>query len=130
MSTKAEEYLKAYGEFAKVLRTWLVAYGVGAPVLLVTNEAVSKAIKESGNAKVIAICFLAGAALQVLLATLNKAAMWGLYYAEENPAMKAKNSYKLAYWFSENFWIDALVDVGTLLLFGIATWRAFGTLIL
>jgi|ERR1041384_1555567 hypothetical protein len=130
MGTKAEEYLQAYGQFAKILRTWLVAYGVGAPVLIVTNENVSKAIKDSGNAKAIAICFLVGVMLQVVLATLNKTTMWGLYYGEENPGIKSTVSYRFAFWFSETFWIEIVVDVATLLLFGIATWKAFAVLIL
>ena len=33
-ANKAEEYLNAYAEHSKTLRTWLVAYGIGAPVLL------------------------------------------------------------------------------------------------
>ncbi len=130
MGTKAEEYLAAYGEFSKVLRTWFVAYGVGAPVLLITNEAVSTAIKTSGSAKTIGGCFLAGAALQIILATLNKAAMWVLYYGEENQSFKGGNSYKVGYWFSEHISIDLMVDSATLILFGIATWKAFSKLII
>jgi len=93
MNDQADGYLDAYGEHAKVLRTWLVAYGIGAPVLLVTNDAVSKAIRASGEAKFIAGCFLIGVAFQVLLATLNKASMWALYYGEENKSFKASRSY-------------------------------------
>jgi len=130
MATKAEEYLEAYGEFSKVLRTWFVAYGIGAPVLLVTNETVSRVIKASGSAKTIAGCFLAGVALQILLATSNKAAMWVLYYGEENQSFKQGSSYELGYWFSEHISIDLFVDAVTLVLFGIATWKAFGKLIL
>src|ERR1700752_183287 len=130
MGTKAEEYLNAYGEFAKTLRTWLVAYGIGAPVLLVTNESASRAIKASGQARTIAICFLIRATIQVVLATLNKAAMWGLYYGEENERVKYNKLYKVAFWFSENFWIDILADIASLVLFAIATWKAFATLIL
>jgi hypothetical protein len=125
----SNEYLDVYGEHAKVLRTWLVAYGIGAPVLLLTNESVSKAIKASGQGKVIAGCFLLGVALQVLLATFNKNSMWALYYGEENHSSKARSWYKLAYWFSESFWIDLLVDTGTLVLFALASWKGFGTLI-
>ena len=129
MATKADEYLEAYAEHARILRTWLVAFGIGAPVLLVTNESVSKAIKSSGHGKLIASCFLLGVASQVVLAALNKASMWGLYYGEENQSFKTGCSYRLAYWFSESFWIDLLVDIATLALFGVATWQAYGALI-
>lgn len=130
MATKAEEYLKAYGEFSKALRTWLVAYGIGAPVLLVTNEIASKALKASGHGKSIAIFFLIGVALQILLAAMNKAAMWGLYYGEENASFKGNRSYKVAYWFSEHLSIDLLVDAATLVVFAIATWKSVEVVIL
>jgi hypothetical protein len=129
MATKAEEYLNAYGEHSKVLRTWLVAYGIGAPVVLVTNESVSRAMKSSGRATVIAIAFLIGVALQVILATLNKVSMFALYYGEENSSYKTSHSFRFAYWFSESFWIDVLVDVATLVMFMIATWKALAILI-
>ena len=130
MGTKSEEYLATYAEHSKVLRTWLVAYGIGAPVLLVTNDTISKAIKASGDGKIIAGCFLSGVALQIFLATLNKASMWGIYYGEENQSFKTSIRYKLTFWFSENYCIDFVADIATLVVFGIATWKAFGLLVL
>ena len=90
----------------------------------------TQAIRASGNAKFIAACFLIGVSLQVLLATVNKASMWALYYGEENPGFKNRKRYHAGHWLSENFWIDLLVDVTTLLLFGLATRYAFTALIL
>jgi hypothetical protein len=31
-------YFEEYSEYAKTLRIWLVAYGVGAPVVILSNE--------------------------------------------------------------------------------------------
>ena len=42
MADEIEELYKAYEEHAKTLRTWLVAYGIGAPVVFLTNEQLSK----------------------------------------------------------------------------------------
>jgi len=53
MTTEREEYFKAYEEYSKVLRTWFVAYGIGGPVLLLTNETLAKAIKASGQVRVL-----------------------------------------------------------------------------
>ena len=36
--TDIDGYFRAYEEYSKLIRTWLVAYGVGAPVLLFTND--------------------------------------------------------------------------------------------
>ena len=129
MTTDREEYFRAYQEYSKVLRTGLVAYGIGAPVLLLTNEALAKAIKASGEASTLAVLFLIGGSLQVILAAVNKASMWGIYYAEIAETFKHTRRYKSAHWFSEHFWIDFVIDVITLLSFGIATWRGFQVLV-
>lgn len=50
-TTNAEHYFQAYAEYSKVLRTWLVAYGIGAPVLLLTNEPLAKSRQRLGPTK-------------------------------------------------------------------------------
>ena len=126
MPTPAEDYLNAYGEHS---RTWLVAYGIGAPVLLMTSDAMEKAIFESGSARLIAGFFLIGVALQVLLSATNKASMWALYYGETAPSFKNSRLYKLGYAVSERYWIDFVIDVATLFIFGYATWKAFSAVL-
>lgn len=125
MPTTAEEYLSAYAEYSKVLRTWFVAYGIGAPVLLFTNNALTQTVKASGYARFVGGLFLVGVLFQLILASANKASMWALYYGEIRPRFKARRRYKFAYWLSEAFWIDFIVDITTMLLFGLATWRVF-----
>jgi len=82
MTTDREAYFDAYQEYSKVLRTWFVVYGIGGPVLLLTNETLARALKASGEGKCLAAFFLAGVALQVVLAALNKFSMWGIYFGE------------------------------------------------
>jgi len=121
----AEGFYKVYEEYSKTLRTWLVAYGIGGPVLLLTNESVSKRMAASGRVKEIALLFLVGVGLQVLLATLNKTVMWACYYGEHEPTFKKKRRYKLASWISEQFWMDFVVDLASLGLFGWVTFCVF-----
>ncbi len=125
MATDREEYFKAYEEYSKVLRTWFVAYGIGGPVLLLTNEALAKAVKISGQGKSLAALFLIAVALQVVLAALNKFSMWGIYFGEFKQAFKSTLRYRICQWFSDAFWIDLLIDVLTLSLFAIATWSGY-----
>lgn len=125
MSSQAEEYLEAYGEHARILRSWLVAYGIGAPVLLMTNDAFAVAVQESKSAQLIAGFFLAGVALQVVLSAVNKASMWGLYYGEITPSFKKVVWYRVAHWLSERFWTDLLIDMVTMGVFVLATYKAF-----
>ena len=132
MKSKSDShgFFEAYQEYAKVLRTWLVAYGIGAPVVFLTNEGLSKAILHSPEAKLIAGFFLAGVALQIVIAALNKHCMWVLYYGETEKDFQNNPAYKCAEWLSDHISIDLIVDLVTILLFAIATWWAYSTLVL
>lgn len=95
MTIDREEYFKAYGEYSKVLRTWFVAYGIGGPVLLLTNETLATSIKTSGQGKALAGLFLSGVGLQVVLAALNKFSMWGIYFGEIKTPFKTTRRHKI-----------------------------------
>jgi hypothetical protein len=117
-------FYEGYASFAGVLRTWLIAYGIGGPVLLITNENVSKKISASGLSRDIALLFLSGVALQVIVAFLYKGAMWYLYMGEEvSERITDSRCYKISSWLSEAFWLEMLFDLGSIVLFAIATMR-------
>jgi len=124
-SPAAASLFSVYSEFARVLRTWFVAYGIGGPVLLLTNDAVQRKFAASGQAAHITLAFLTGVALQVLLAVLNKNATWIAYEAERRADRKTKTVYRLAVWFTNEFWIEFAMDMGSLVAFTWATYRAF-----
>jgi hypothetical protein len=121
----AAEFYAVYDHYSKLLRTWLVAYGIGGPVLLLSSDTLLAKVSSSGSAKSIAVLFLFGVALQVLLAIANKTVMWVCYYGEINPAYCSKRRYKYCEWISEQFWIDFFVDVSSMILFGLATYETF-----
>ena len=129
MSGQAAEFHRAYEDYSRTLRTWLVAYGIGGPVLMLTNERISRSLLDSGQARLIAGLFLAGVVLQVALAAVNKAAMWICYYADDDEDLAGRWWCRSAQWLSRQFWIDLLLDLGSLAAFAIATWRAFDILI-
>jgi hypothetical protein len=120
-----QDYYKAYAEYSKTLRTWLVAYGMGAPVLLSARQDVWPALATSGRAKLIIGLFLIGVVAQVVLATLNKASMWVMYYGAMRPEYKARRPYRLAEWLAEYIGIDVGVDIVSMVLFAWATGVAF-----
>ncbi len=117
-------HFEVYSEYAKTLRVWLVSYGIGAPVLFTTSDTFAEKVLASGSAETIAIAFLFGVGAQVALALLNKNAMWACYYAAENADFKGARLFRMADWFSRQYWIDILLDLGTFALFGWATWKA------
>jgi hypothetical protein len=124
-SEKASDLFDDYDEFAKILRTWLVAYGIGGPVLLLTNDTMRSKLAASGEARCIASAFLVGVGLQVLLAFLNKTFLWLCYRAEREQKLRQKVAYRVAEWFAYEFWFDFLVDLVSLVLLGWATYQGF-----
>jgi hypothetical protein len=102
-----------------------VAYGIGAPIALLTNAEFATKIRSSGESKCIAGTFLVGVAAQVALASINKVSMWALYYGETQAQFKATTRYKVAHFLSEIYWLDLLLDVGAIAAFSWASWLAF-----
>jgi hypothetical protein len=123
--TPEEGFYKSYAEFSKTVRTWFVAYGIGGPVVLLSNNAAWGWLVKSGHVPTMGLLFLIGGALQVAGALLNKHAMWYLYVGEYMPATKSKRAYKFFDKYSDQDWIDVVIDLVSLVLFGAATYLAF-----
>ena len=117
----AKEHFTNYAEYAKTLRTWLVAYGIGAPVLFVTNPEVAKQVKSSGVGSCIVYLFMIGVALQIVIALVNKWAAWHMYYGEEDSNYRAKKSYKRWEWINSQTRIDLCLDTLSIACFVVAT---------
>lgn len=118
-------YYAVYEEHARTLRTWLVAYGIGGPVLILSQEAVWKQITKMGSLPLIAELFLAGVVLQVVLAAVNKSAMWALYCGEVDQEYAKTKRYKFGSWLSEKYIIDLALDLSSMVLFAWATYACF-----
>ncbi|MBB3843862.1 hypothetical protein [Xanthomonas arboricola] len=113
-----------YSEYAKTLRAWLVAYGIGGPVLFFTNNQLSAALKASPHRDWIVDLFLLGVALQVILAFVNKWCAWHLYVGEYDSAFQSRRSYKFWAWLNERSWIDLSIDALSLVSFAVSTLLA------
>lgn len=122
------EMYKAYEEYAKTLRTWFVAFGVGAPVLLMTNEALAKRIAAAPGLRQLLAAYCLGVAAQVIVAVLNKHIMWACYYGEIDSDFKSTCMCAVAEKLSSQYWIDAVADTITAALFAAATYRVFSIL--
>jgi hypothetical protein len=122
------EYFGVYQHYSNLLRSWLLAYGIGAPVLFLTNEALWQKVVTSRAGSSIAWPFIVGVSLQVLLAAANKAVAWVLYFGELRPDFTSMRRYRCAAWVGEQFWVDLLIDVGSMVFLALGTWRLFALL--
>lgn len=118
---EADELYQLYADYNKILRTWLVAYGIGGPILFATNAALNTPLKNSGHSKTLVGMFLVGVALQVFNAFLNKWVGWHLYSGVEFPSFRKKTAYIFWSKLSDWYWIDFSFDCISIILFGIAT---------
>lgn len=118
-------FFAPYAEFAKTLRTWYVAYGIGGPVLMLSQERVATAVLGSGAARTIVIAFLAGVGLQIVQAVVYKIAMWNLYMAELDPKLSKLLRTRVSDFISESLTIEVFFDLITLALFAYATVKLF-----
>lgn len=113
-----EENLRLYEEYNKTLRTWLVGFGFGVPALFIVNEAAQRKLVASENAACIVWLFLIGAALQILMALVNKIVASCAYHKYDIGAEKC-GGVVLAFASIENtFAIDVVLDILSLIAFG------------
>ena len=118
---KEDVYGEAFDRYEKMLRTWFVAYGIGGPILFMTQETLRKALVAAPNGRCIGKLFLAGLAVQVLESFLYKMCMWHLYYHEAEKDNRCRPLYVVSKWVERNCWIDIILDLSTIILFTIAT---------
>ena len=121
-------YFDAYEEHAKALRTWLVAYGIGAPVFVLSQDSVRAAVARASAMRELVFFFLLGVVVQVVIVALNKALMWTLHYGEENEPYQETRWYRFADAVSEMFRLDLAADIISIGAFAWATWRLFNIL--
>jgi hypothetical protein len=120
-SDVVKDRYQLYTDYNKILRSWLVAYGIGGPILFATNEHLNSVLKCSEYSKLIVSFFLVGVGLQVLNAFINKWCAWHVYYGEADPAWQVRKDYKFFFMVNEWHWLDILFDISAIAMFGIAT---------
>ncbi len=138
------DYAEAYRQHTAALRHWFLAYGIGGPVLFLGNEHIWKRVQNAPGLERVGETFLAGIAVQVVLAIIDKYADWIGYCwaAEPLPPLPANASrlkrigrwiadrkHSGSEWWIRYDWPSILGDAATAALFGLATINAFKMLI-
>lgn len=118
---ESDTHYVAYATYANILRAWFVAYGVGGPVLFLTQPLTAGAIRQSGQGRMVVLLFLAGVASQVFIALLNKWTNW--YLCDYATASRQQHPwmFKGIEWISRQFWLDVLCDLCSVATFGWGT---------
>ena len=117
---KSNENHKSYQEYNKALRTWFVAFGIGGPVLLLTRDSMLLKLSTKMLLKPVALLFILGAAVQIFIALINKIECWYCYYADVNEEYSKTKFGRFMIWLDNQFWIDILCDIITIVSYLIA----------
>ena len=134
MSTNQENsqdsaFYDPYKSFATSLRAWFIAYGIGAPILFLSNEFTQKAIAEYQLNKLLIFLFLSGVVIQTIQALLYKHVMWHLYMGEGNTSYHSKLLYKVSDKISEAYWLETIFDLSTVCVYVLGTWHVLKALL-
>jgi hypothetical protein len=122
MATQAsDEYYRPYRDYAWRFRIWLVAFGVSAPIALLSNSTTYSSLKTSCAAKAAIWLLFAGVLIQISLTWLYKWCMWVLYMSEIGQIQLNDERLKLAHKISCSFAIEFILDLTTVLFFLISS---------
>lgn len=120
-NVNGDGHFGVYQEYAKNLRTWFVAYGIGGPALFLTQSDLSTRLADSGLARTVVALFCSGTAFQILLSLINKWCQWTLYRGETAKHRMNTRAYEFWREVSNMPSIDWICDIGSLICFTIAT---------
>ena len=127
---QAEKYYESYAALSRVVRGWLVGYGIGAPVLFLSQEKAAAALAAAPNSDRIMLAFVLGAALQVGSALFYKSVLAYMYFGEipENESFRDTRRYKFANQIYKMHLPELAVDLVSTGAFAWATYQAFKAL--
>ena len=128
--TQESGFYEPYSHFSRTLRAWLVAYGIGGPVLIASQDTLSTAILKSGAGMSITVLFLVGVSVQIAAALLYKYSMGIIYASELDPSIEESFRFKAADWISEAFLMELIFDVASITCFVIATFKILSVVVL
>lgn len=126
---EANENHKSYQEYNKSLRTWFVAFGIGGPVFLLSQDAVLQKLRAAGVLPSVSLFFLIGVATQVFIAFINKIECWYCYYAHVDMAFTKTRRGRFMLWLDNQFWLDIICDLISIILFSLAIIEVFNVYI-
>ncbi|MBK8947175.1 MAG: hypothetical protein IPM32_18195 [Ignavibacteriae bacterium] len=116
-------YQESYQKFSSSLRTWLIGFGIGAPVLFSSQAAFSNLVLNKTDFNPILILYLVGVSVQIFATLLYKISMWYIMKGALQPQFKNKRRYKFSDWLSDQLFIEIAFDLISIILFLIATYK-------
>jgi len=119
--SEEKEYFEIYSNYNTTLRAWFVGFGIGGPILILTNENLLMNLKVSGWLYVVGWLFIIGVGCQIAVAFINKHNNWLFYFGEVEESFQNRDIYKEAERVSKTIWIDITADLISIFSFYLAS---------
>ncbi|KPK43824.1 MAG: hypothetical protein AMK72_12835 [Planctomycetes bacterium SM23_25] len=93
---KGSDLHPGYVGLARILRVLLISYGLGTPVILLSNGSIFAELREQGNIGAMAVLFGIGVGMQLVAAVPYKIAVRWFHRGELEKKFQRTRRYKLA----------------------------------
>jgi hypothetical protein len=127
-ATEASAHYEVYAEHSRTLKAWLVGYGVAVPAIILNQKDLWEKLANSGNIECIAMLFITGVLLQVVISVINRMIMWISYYGNHSPEFKKMIVYVISEKLTHYYLIDLIFDLLTTATYTYATYLCFQSL--
>ncbi len=123
-----DPHLENFWRSSRILRAWLVAFGVGLPAIVLTNERLFDGLVKAGMARWVFGLIFAAVGLQILVEFWLKYRHWanyvsGIVIGSEGPERKGEYGIwgrKFVVIYELNFVISVVIDISSIGLLGAA----------
>jgi hypothetical protein len=122
-SDEAKGHFGNYSEYNRILRLWFVTFGFGVPATFLFNEKIAEELARQHELRNVAVLFIIGASAQVIVAFVNKFCSWSSYFGEVSKPYSKTCRYRFTNWLNEQFWIDVVLDILSIGVFGVGIWK-------
>lgn len=118
---KASAYFSSHKGFSSALRNWLIAYGIGGPAFIASQQHLWNGIEDS-TALCAGLLFLLGTSTQIAATAFLKWVMWKLWIHDSVPSRKKGFLFCLANFASKSYVVDLVADFVSFSAFMTATF--------
>ena len=98
--TEEKGFFEPYSHYARTLRTWFVAYGIGGPAVIITHPDALSVVSKAGYAGMIGWLFMTGVTAQVIVALGHLCPAWHLECYDRRCDLFSYRSYAVTKSFS------------------------------
>ena len=128
MTIPKRDFLESFRASSASMSKWIVAYGVGMPVIILSQESFSHYLIAQKYFLVVLSLFLTGSCLKVISELVYKYISWPLHLGEGDETYRKRTSYKICKNLYNSLLFEAIFDIPAVILLFTGTIWTFSIL--